>query len=64
MNKLHTNKKELFFGPILLKKNSQLFKKNNQLELEKLNLILKMMPKNKLIDRYKIKKKINMYKYI
>ena len=56
------NKKELFFGPILLKKNSQLFQKNNKLELEKLNLVLKMLPKNKIIDRYKIKKKINMYK--
>lgn len=57
------NKKELFFGPILLKKNSQLFQKNNKLELEKLNLVLKMLPKNKIIDRYKIKKKINMYKW-
>jgi len=56
------NKKELFFGPILLEKNSQLFQKNNQIELEKLKLVLKMMPKNKIIDRYKIKKKINMYK--
>ena len=56
------NKKELFFGPILLNKNSQLFQKNNESELKKLNLVLKMLPKNKIIDRCKIKKKINMYK--
>ena len=56
------NKKELFFGPILLEKNSKLFQKNNKIELTKLNLVLKMMPKNKIIDRYKIQKKINMYK--
>ena len=56
------NKKELFFGPILLQKNNKLFQKNNQIELEKLKLVLKMMPKNKIIDRYKIQKKINMYK--
>ena len=58
------NKKELFFGPILLKKNSQLFRKNNELELKKLILVLKMLPKNKIIDRYKIKKKINIYNSI
>ena len=56
------NKKELYFGPILLKKNTKLFKDNNCKELEKLNLLLKILPKNKLIDRYKIKKKISMYK--
>ena len=56
------NKKELYFGPILLKKNTQLFQSHNKLELEKLQLLLKMLPKNKIIDRYKIKKKISMYK--
>ena len=59
------NKKELYFGPILLKKNTKLFQKNNQKEVEKLKflkLLLKILPKNKIIDRYKIKKKINMYK--
>ena len=55
-------KKELYFGPILLKKNDELFQSNNKLELEKLQLILKTLPKNKIIDRYKIKKKIKMYK--
>ena len=56
------SKKELYFGPVLLKRNTELFKKNNKQELEKLNLLLKLMPKNKIIDRYNIKKKINMYK--
>ena len=54
--------KELFFGPILLKKNTQLFQIINKKELNKLNLLLKKLPKRKLIDRYKIKKKIKMYK--
>lgn len=56
------SKKELYFGPILLKKNTELFQLNNQKELEKLKLLLRMLPKKCIIDRYKIKKKINMYK--
>lgn len=56
------DKKELYFGPILLKKNTELFQINNQKELEKLKLLLKILPKNRIIDRYRIKKKINMYK--
>ena len=57
-------KKEIFFGPILIQKNTSIFQKHNQKELEKLNLLLKILPKNKIIDRYQIKKKINMYKNI
>ena len=56
------SKKQLYFGPILLNKNSNIFQKYKAKELEKLNIILRLMPKNKLIDKYKIKKKINMYK--
>lgn len=56
------NYKELYFGPILLEKNTKLFQINNQRELEKLKLLLKILPKNRIVDRYKIKKKINMYK--
>lgn len=56
------NKKQLYFGPVLLEKNTKLFQTNNKKELEKLHLLLKLLPKNKLIDRYKIKKRINMYK--
>ena len=58
------NKKELFFGPILLKKNSKLFQETNKLELEKLYLLLKLLPKNKVIDKYKIKIKIKMYEKV
>jgi tRNA (adenine22-N1)-methyltransferase len=56
------SKKELYFGPILLEKNTELFQRCNKKELEKLKLLLNLMPKNKIIDRYNIKKKINMYK--
>jgi tRNA (adenine22-N1)-methyltransferase len=56
------SKKEIFFGPILLKNNTKLFQKYTKMELEKLNILLKLLPKNKIIDRYKIKKKIKMYK--
>lgn len=56
------NKRELYFGPILIKKNSPLFKENNKIELEKLNMLLKLLPANKIIERYKIKKKIRLYK--
>lgn len=55
-------RKELYFGPILLKKNTQLFQLNNKKELEKLHILLKLLPKDKIIDRYQIKKKISMYK--
>ena len=58
------NKKELYFGPILLKKNTELFKNNNQNEQYKLELLLKKLPKNKIIDRFKIRKKLQMYKQI
>lgn len=59
--KKHYNKKELYFGPILLKTNTNIFQEYNKKELEKLNLYLKLLPKNNLIDRYKIKKEIRLY---
>jgi len=54
-------KKELYFGPMLLKENSELFKQMNNLELSKLKSILKQLPYYKLADRYIIKKKISLY---
>lgn len=57
-------KKELYFGPILLKENSKLFQKYNQNELAKLNIFLKLMPKDRLLDRYKLKKEIRLYQNI
>lgn len=54
-------KEELYFGPILMKENNNLFKKQNKKELDKLYLLLKLIPKNKIINKIKIKKKIKMY---
>ena len=56
--------KELYFGPILLKKNSKLFQEHNKIELEKLKILLNLLPKNKIIARYKIKKEIKLYNTI
>ena len=56
------NKKELYFGPILLKNNSKLFQEHKSIELDKLHMILKLLPKNKIIERYKIKKEIRLFK--
>lgn len=58
------NKKELYFGPILLEKNSKLFKEYSKKELDKLRLFLKLMPKSKVLDRYKLKKEIRLYQGI
>lgn len=55
------SKKELYFGPILLKKNSKLFRDNAKKEFNKLNILLSMLPKKKLLDRYKLKKEIRLY---
>lgn len=54
-------KKELYFGPILLKTNTKLFQEYNKKELEKLNVFFKLLPKNRLLARYKIKKEIRLY---
>lgn len=56
------NKKELYFGPILLKKKDLLFKEYYGYELDKLKMFLKLLPKNHIIDKYKIKKEIRLYK--
>ena len=56
------NNREYYFGPVLLKKNSELFKEYNKQELAKLYVIKKMIPKYKIIERYKINKKIKLYK--
>lgn len=62
-NKKYT-KKELYFGPILLKKKDKLFIESTKLELQKLNIYLKLLPKDRIIDRYKLKKEIRLYKGI
>lgn len=56
------NKKELYFGPILLKKNNKLFKEYNDIEKNKLIHLLKVIPKNNYLHRLKIYLKLRMYK--
>lgn len=56
------SRKELYFGPILLKKNSDIFKKYKELELKKLYDVLDKLPKYKIFDRYNVKKKIKLFK--
>lgn len=56
------SKKELYFGPYLLKENSDLFKEKNKQDLEKLNHLQGVIPKNHHLHRLKIKNKIKLYK--
>jgi len=60
--KKHYNKKQLYFGPILLENNSKLFVEKNDLELQKLKLLLKLIPRSHVELRIKTRIKINMYK--
>lgn len=55
-------KKELYFGPILLKENNDLFNEKKAIELNKLEEILKKIPIKKIITKYKLKKLIKLYK--
>lgn len=55
------NKKELYFGPLLLQENSKLFQEKNEIELNKLKDIRKKIPSNKILKRYKLKKMIKLY---
>ena len=55
-------KKELYFGPILLKENNYLFNEKKAIELNKLEEILKKIPSKKIITKYKLKKLIKLYK--
>lgn len=57
-------KRELYFGPILLKRKDKLFIETSKKELQKLNLYIKLLPKNRILDRYKIKKEMRLYKKI
>lgn len=58
------NRKELYFGPILIKNKGKVFEEYNKRELERLSLVLKMLPKNKIIDRIKTKYMISLYNKI
>lgn len=62
--KIKYNKKQLLLGPILLEEKNKLFIKKCRLDKEKLELILKNVPKNNRIYRYKLKRKIKIYNSI
>lgn len=55
-------KKEIYFGPILLQENSDLFNEKKAFELDKLEKILKKIPNKKIITKYRLKKLIKLYK--
>lgn len=58
------NKKQLYFGPFLLKENSDLFREKCELELKKMEQFYPMIPKEKFCYRYKIYWKIKVLKKI
>ena len=55
------SKKELYFGPILLKKNDVLFKEYNNIEKKKLENLMKLIPKGNYRHRLKVYLKLRMY---
>lgn len=57
-------KKQLYFGPILLKKNNKLFQEKNKIDLEKLKLLYKLIPKTHYQLKLKTYFKIKRYKNI
>lgn len=58
------NKKQLYFGPFLLKENSDLFREKCELELKKMEQFYPMIPKEKFCYRYKIYWRIKVLKKI
>lgn len=54
-------KQELYFGPILLETKNETFKKYTKKELEKIYLLINLLPKKNIITKIKIKKEINLY---
>ena len=61
--KFYTNK-ELYFGPILLKKNNKLFQDKVKIELTKLEKILPLIPKKHISYKLRTKLKIKRCKKI
>ena len=56
------SKKQIYFGPCLLKENSELFKKRNKQELDKMLKFYSMIPKNHYHHKNKVKWRIKMLK--
>ena len=57
-------KKQIYFGPCLLKENSKLFQEKNKIELKKLQLIYKLIPKSHIHHKIITLIKIKMHKII
>jgi len=58
------SKKELYFGPILLKQKSILFREKNKIDLEKLKILYKLIPKSHYRLKIRIYLKIKKYRNI
>lgn len=58
------NKKQLYFGPILMKENSELFREKCKIELEKMEKFYPMIPKKRIHHRMKIHWRIKVLKKI
>lgn len=58
--KKHYSKKELFFGPVFLKKKGQLFKEYYTREMVSREILLKLLPKNYFYKRFITKREIKM----
>ena len=56
------SKKQIYFGPCLLNENSELFKKRNKQELDKMLKFYPMIPKNHYHHKNKVKWRIKMLK--
>ncbi len=56
-------KRQLYFGPYLMKENSKLFREKKELELKKLKKLYPLIPKSHFLHRLKIWNKIRMYRY-
>lgn len=62
--KKHYTSNQLYFGPILLKKNNKLFQEKNKIDLEKLNILYTLIPKSHYRLKLKTYIKIKRYKKI
>ena len=56
------NYKELYLGPILIKKNSNLFKKKNDKEIKTIQIILSRIKSGHLLYRIKLKRNLRVLK--
>lgn len=58
------SKKDIYFGPVLLKKRDKLFMEKNKKDLEKLEAFYPMIPKNRIHHRFVTFRKIRMIRKV